>query len=384
MVKNIVGSELGLLKFVKLDNFFLLLSMRCNFSSSFYLTHRNKLNALGESRFKYVKYLYASKNLARRDYTHNTEKAFLDSVKASREIVSNFRYLDFIIQKYGYKNKRIKLPLERFVNLRLFDYMTKNQKARLAVILFENDMPLEAQMLVKTIGKAFISNKACYLSLAFHANKIFKHKDSNLVLSTRMYSHIQKTSSSFSDFIRKNKGNLCIVGNAPNELGKGKGKDIDAHKVVIRFNNYSTLNSEDYGEKETVWVRVANNEIEKKHSKKNKYTIFAGNNFDLKRKDALQYTLEPYLSRKQYTVIPSEIYQELIKKLGCLPSTGMAFLYWIYKICGPLSKDQLYGFTYFSNEGSYKDHYFQNTTEIAEHIHPWEKEEALVKKLVVL
>lgn len=333
-VDDIVSSQSFLLKKLRFDNLFLIVSMRCKFTHDFYSKYKKKFDELSSSNFKYIKYLYASKCLSLREYTQKTEKLFLESIRANRDLISNFRYLDFVVQRYGYKDKRLNLPLRRFVDLNLSQYMTKSQKARLSSILFERGMILEGEALLKDIGKCFVANKSCYLGLAFHANKYFKYKDSNLVLATRMYSHIQKKTLMFADFVRENKDDLCIVGNAPCELGKGNGKRIDSHKVVVRFNNYSLSNFSDYGKKETVWVRVANNEVEKKHSKSNKYTIFAGNNFDLKRRDALNYVLEPYLSRKEYTIIPSEIYHELIKLLGCLPSTGMAFLYWIYKICG--------------------------------------------------
>lgn len=49
---------------------------------------------------------------------------------------------------------------------------------------------------------------------------------------------------------------IAIVGNSPCELNKRKGSDIDAHDVVIRFNNFQ-INQElelDYGKKTTIWA----------------------------------------------------------------------------------------------------------------------------------
>ncbi|MDR1370515.1 MAG: glycosyltransferase family 29 protein [Dysgonamonadaceae bacterium] len=60
----------------------------------------------------------------------------------------------------------------------------------------------------------------------------------------------------FLDVLLSGKTVAC-VGNSPSELGKGRGQEIDAHDVVIRFNNFDVgpEYSADYGEKTSIWVR---------------------------------------------------------------------------------------------------------------------------------
>lgn len=49
---------------------------------------------------------------------------------------------------------------------------------------------------------------------------------------------------------------VAIVGNAPSEIGKSKGKLIDAYDLVIRFNNYEIKGFEDdYGNNTDIWIR---------------------------------------------------------------------------------------------------------------------------------
>jgi len=75
---------------------------------------------------------------------------------------------------------------------------------------------------------------------------------------------IQK-SAIISKVIKNNEGllskylegkSVAVVGNAPNELKKGRGKEIDSHDVVVRFNDYQIEGFEnDYGTKTTVLVK---------------------------------------------------------------------------------------------------------------------------------
>ncbi len=54
---------------------------------------------------------------------------------------------------------------------------------------------------------------------------------------------------------------IAIVGNNGSELGKGKGKEIDKHDVVIRFNNFPNGYEDDYGKKTNIWVRHRGTDI---------------------------------------------------------------------------------------------------------------------------
>lgn len=62
---------------------------------------------------------------------------------------------------------------------------------------------------------------------------------------------------------------IALVANGPQELGRGRGKEIDAHDVVIRINQASVnaKYSADYGTKTTVWC---SNPVMPKH----RYGVF--------------------------------------------------------------------------------------------------------------
>ncbi|MCL2704748.1 MAG: glycosyltransferase family 29 protein [Spirochaetaceae bacterium] len=52
---------------------------------------------------------------------------------------------------------------------------------------------------------------------------------------------------------------IAIVGNGPQQIGKGTGKEIDTHDIVIRFNNFKIAGYEnDYGTRTDIWIRNNN------------------------------------------------------------------------------------------------------------------------------
>jgi len=186
----------------------------------------------------------------------------------------------------------------------------------------------------------------------------------------------------FEEMLRVNKESFCVVGNGPSELGRGAGKEIDANNLVIRINDYHVDHPEDYGAKQGVWVRVANKEITQDHLHSNEIVIFAANNFLMKRRDFFTYAARSHHLGKAFTVVPSEIYQELIDVLEGLPSTGLAIIYWIYKVLGPIPRESLYGFSHLKEIADFKAHYYPDKCEIGVHIHEWDKEVQLLAQII--
>lgn len=61
----------------------------------------------------------------------------------------------------------------------------------------------------------------------------------------------------FEDFIKGKR--VAIVGNGPQEIGKGRGKEIDSYDIIVRFNNFNLDGfEEDYGSKTDVWCKNGN------------------------------------------------------------------------------------------------------------------------------
>jgi hypothetical protein len=332
------------------------------------------LNYFKESKLRYIHYSLADWLLKHRVYNSTTEDFFEKANTKSREININIRYTDFISQKYGFRSEKLEKSIRRLMMPDVFMHLTKNQKLRLAAMLFQRKNDTLGNKVIRNIGKGFIlkNTTSPYMLNKIAANKIYK--DDFIVRGSECYKIILRTRSRFEQMIIESRNSFCLVGNAPTELNLGKGKIIDSKKLVIRINNYSLDYPEDYGTKQNIWVRVANGEIGNSHARQNDMVVFAANNFATKRRDAANYLLPLTFMQKDHTVIPSHIFHELIDKLGGLPSTGLATAYWIYKIIGPIPKHFLFGFSHLQQEANFKAHYFVDSAKAGTHLHQWDKE----------
>lgn len=336
------------------------------------------------NKSKYLLYLLGDNLIRRRKYNKDTEKIILGAIEKNAEITANFRAHDFIVQYYGYKSKKLQIIIQRLKSKKIFPFLTKREKCRLLLLLFHHNYDEMAHDIAENdISYRYIENNypSLYLISKLYPKRL---KPSFFYCQANdMYKKIIKQRKKIERFWKLNKEKLCIIGNSPCEINLYKGNIIDQYQYPIRINEYSLLYSQDYGKKEHSWVRVANNEIISDHYKSNSLVIIAANNFAVKRRDAYSYLLPFHLYDTEYTVIPSHIYRYLMKRLGGLPSTGIAILYWIYTIVGPLNKEQIFGFSHFQEDVNFTDHYYDDLTDIKNHLHEWHKERLLMQEMVI-
>lgn len=205
--------------------------------------------------------------------------------------------------------------------------------------------------------------------------------------------------------LKKNNYDYCIVGNSPCELGEGKGEEIDSHKLIFRFNDFS-LNPDfidDYGSRVNVWVRGTNDKLV--YTMEEKKKIF--NELDLiilRAKDERNKEFRAYCKKHgiKYYVLPLENELKLTGDLGFCPSTGLLLLYTIKNLSVKIERNRIYGFS-FCKENRDKTstggqiHYYNRNdlvnprTGKVENIkgtflaskHNWKKEEVYFRKKIL-
>lgn len=113
------------------------------------------------------------------------------------------------------------------------------------------------------------------------SNYMIKNKlteNEKIINASRLYEIFDEAEKNeiLSNYLKNKK--VAVVGNGPCEIGKNKGKEIDSHDVVLRFNDYST-NSEfeqDYGKKLDIWffgIALDPNMIDRADFSKLKYLL---------------------------------------------------------------------------------------------------------------
>lgn len=126
---------------------------------------------------------------------------------------------------------------------------------------------------------------------------------------------------------------IAVVGSGPGEIGKGNGREIDLHDVVIRFNDYETRGYEqDYGSKTTVWVRnidVENGGCKARLDEIKNYDviIIEANIWRFSIPELFLDTFYQYAQNGQEKLCMLQYRDEMIREMGSFPTSGGLMLY---------------------------------------------------------
>lgn len=183
---------------------------------------------------------------------------------------------------------------------------------------------------------------------------------------------------------------IAIVGNGPSEIGKSKGKEIDSHDIVIRFNNYRTDGFEaDYGSKTDIWARGSggNDVIDRKQ----KYQLVTWEADYTHWRVLYDYLDIMYRQVKEGQLIYNFDYDchlSLRNASGIdFPTTGLVLIWDIYQKLGSLDNVDFYGFSFCQDmPDRYATHYFNDRTKeeaiMRSEVHRIDKEAEFLKRLV--
>lgn len=341
------------------------------------------------SRWKFFDYVVGDFLLRNRVYAPVT-LALLKKAQYRADVSAVMRYADCVIQTRGYKSREIRAFLAKKI-LRddgFFACLTKTNVVALYVMAEQNG---DARMRKRTLARiaryrAGLGDYSLYFARRIALAGLRNAAGSYLIAyKSDMYVRMLRERERLENLFRLYRGRVCVVGNAPVERGRNRGALIDSFPVVVRINNYSLDLPADYGRKTDVWCRVANAEVDNANLRNQKTVVFASNNFMVKRRDAYRYCLPCRLAGAACACIPSGVFRELIAKLNCLPSTGLALLYWIYKVSGPVPRSSVFGFSHDREDlgdRDFRKHYYADRVAIGNHIHDFQDEKAVFNEII--
>jgi glycosyltransferase involved in cell wall biosynthesis len=173
---------------------------------------------------------------------------------------------------------------------------------------------------------------------------------------------------------------IAIVGNAPCEVGQGKGAEIDNHDIVIRFNNYSTAQKhrQDYGKKTTIWAITPGIESLKYQDQFYEYDFVIAPTLGMRLSEDRMNIIYNYI------IAGGKYFQ--CDTIDCrrqsnvmIPSIGLyvlSYLSTLTDIIGPVS---LYGFDPLSAKNE-KRHYFEGDPVPTSNLtfHDWDSEKTCI------
>lgn len=178
---------------------------------------------------------------------------------------------------------------------------------------------------------------------------------------------------------------VAVVGNGPGNLGSGKGAEIDAHDVVIRFNNHPTGYEADYGVRTDVWVRGAHRDVRDRVAVDSGALVvwemdFFRNLLEVPAHADILYR-DVLFSPDRVTHIGTETKAALRRRSGLLlPTSGAQILWMLFEARGSLAGVDVYGFS--SITGGDSGHYFDALGDMGSR-HDVEREGAFLRSLLV-
>ncbi|MGC5168495.1 glycosyltransferase family 29 protein [Luteimicrobium sp. DT211] len=178
---------------------------------------------------------------------------------------------------------------------------------------------------------------------------------------------------------------IAVVGNGPGCLGAGRGPEIDAHDLVVRFNNHPSGYEADYGARTDVWVRGAHKDVRDRPEIEELQLVlwemdFFRNLLEVpEHGDILQRDTQ--FSPEKVTHVPTAAKQSLRDASGLLlPTSGAQLLWMLHQARGGLDGVDVYGFS--TIDGSEElGHYFDGLGDMG-HRHDADGEGAFLRGLL--
>ena len=298
----------------------------------------------------------------------NQLRPFRDNIKAMWE--------------FGYNRKKLLFSCMQFLK---FKNLTKDDFMLCAAIYADVGMYLRACRCFESARRvdSSIHHQRQYLRLLFC---LAEYNKLDFLLAKRIRKIREKIDESnmlFHQLLENSNNSICVVGNGHIVKKEESFKKIDSYDYVVRFNSYSVdyPYSVRYGTKEDIWVKSGYyNEVQRKDNNKNSYVVVSGYNAIAMSQSGVDLVSD-FLDSKYVLFIPNRIYEELFLRLGCSPSSGLAFIYWMYKIRGKISRKDIRGFSFGAQPQNRNDHYFYSAHDRDYSVHDWKHEAELLGEI---
>lgn len=180
---------------------------------------------------------------------------------------------------------------------------------------------------------------------------------------------------------------LCIVGNSPCEKGEQRGMTIDAHDVVIRFNNFEVSSdySGDYGLRTSIWARAKGGiDVHRRPYSAFSYVLYTGP--DLRyHADSAHDIVDCVAHSGQPCFIPASVYGRICSALDSRPSAGLTVAYWLRLMRGSPdgSKFSIFGMSLTDQDSNQSKQYFESGIKRRSYSHNWQKEAHFLQEKIL-
>lgn len=219
----------------------------------------------------------------------------------------------------------------------------------------------------------------------YHRDPSIATYNGKIAVASGVYDKMMANAKLFDEMVGGDK-TVAIVGNAGTEIGKNKGKEIDNHDVVIRFNNYPFKGYVmDYGTKTDIWVRGsgAKDVYDRASYMRYKLIMWEADYEHYKvfydHLDIMGRMLtQPYQTSSFFSAETHNELREL--SMSDFPTSGAVAIYAAYLAKGRSFKNvDIYGFSFLSDE-EFTGHFYDNKSKMGVD-HKMDAEKAFLREL---
>jgi Glycosyltransferase family 29 (sialyltransferase) len=223
---------------------------------------------------------------------------------------------------------------------------------------------------------------AAYLSSRELPSALFSDRK-RVVEFAELYNHIIDSTLSFMETLREKSRTIAIVGNSPCEVGLGRGRLIDSHDAVARFNTFSIEDrfAGDYGKKCNIHVRLPGREGDNASSLSTGLIILNRADLIYRQRD-WSNIMALWREGVNVCAFPTNFHLPLFRELGGKPSSGIAFCALVKAMRGSLPRESCFGFSFIDQVGqnATSAHYFRQARPSFQH--RWNREKILFDRLI--
>lgn len=253
-----------------------------------------------------------------------------------------------------------------------------------AAMLASTGQYTEMRKVLRNVAKPNLSG---YLGLRVALRDI-SNPLGGTIADEALFRTMQKNEDMFARLVDEAGGNVMIVGNGPQAVGQGRGADVDASGLVVRFNSYNTAfpHSHDYGTRTDIWVRMIPHPYVKARPDPRdlKQVMVTGANRlyrNFSDWDWFRVHMNIYPS---LCFTPTEPFVELCDKIGSIPTSGLLMSYMLYKQIGPLDREQVIGCSFNAplDKGSGQPYHYADNRSGWSQRHAIEREHAFFQTML--
>ena len=176
---------------------------------------------------------------------------------------------------------------------------------------------------------------------------------------------------------------IAVVGNGPSEIGKNKGKEIDNHDIVIRFNEFYTQGYEkDYGIKCDIWANFFGNTDFLSYENRPECLYMWTNDKYYFYNDIAQKNAYSCIDKPWIVISDMRRYAWDLLSLGYDPTSGFVVIMYLYKLLGSFDNVDFYGFKFLEKEECDSKHYFKTKFINLYKGHDFDSEAVFLKNLI--